>query len=243
MKQVLYMLLLSLWIMGCKRSSDGVVHKSPTLIVTKISDHTYQHISYLETKDFGKVACNGMLVLDHQEALIVDTPTTEEASLELLTFITEELESKVKGVIPTHFHTDCLGGLSVFHQKQIPSYANTATIAYGKAQKVVVPKHAFKNYMQITIGAQPVHVSFFGEGHTKDNVVAYVPTDKVLFGGCLVKELEASKGNLADANTTAWPATIQHIEEEYPNIQTVIPGHGVVGGPALLTYTKTLFSE
>jgi hypothetical protein len=37
---------------------------------------------------------------------------------------------------------------------------------------------------------------FFGEGHTKDNVVAYFLSEKILFGGCLLKELEASKGYL-----------------------------------------------
>jgi metallo-beta-lactamase class B len=44
-----------------------------------------------------------------------------------------------------------------------------------------------------------ITAKFFGEGHTKDNVVGYFPSENVMFGGCLVKELNASKGYLGFA--------------------------------------------
>ena len=79
--------------------------------------------------------------------------------------------------------------------------------------------------------------------HTVDNVITYVERDKILFGGCLVKTMDAGKGNLEDANENAWPNTIQQIKKKYQDIRYVVPGHGKYGDDALLDYTIELFSE
>jgi metallo-beta-lactamase class B len=90
-------------------------------------------------------------------------------------------------------------------------------------------------------GGIKVTNQFLGEGHTKDNFVAYVPSDKVLFGGCMIKALDASNGYLGDANIAAWSAAIQKVKSTFPEIVIVIPGHGKVGGVDLLDYTAGMF--
>jgi len=60
------------------------VYESENLSINKISDHVYQHISYLNTESFGKVACNGMVVINGQEALMFDTPSDDASSQELI---------------------------------------------------------------------------------------------------------------------------------------------------------------
>lgn len=64
-----------------------------------------------------------------------------------------------------------------------------------------------------------------------------------MFGGCLIKEINASKGYLGDANVQAWAATVKKVKKAYPNVKTVIPGHGEIGGKELLDYTITLFKN
>ena len=64
----------------------------------------------------------------------------------------------------------------------------------------------------------------------------------MLFGGCLIKELEASKGYLGDAYVPQWSETVQRVKEAYPDVKIVIPGHGAYGDTALLNYTIKLFS-
>ena len=71
--------------------------------------------------------------------------------------------------------------------------------------------------------------------------MGYFPDEQILFGGCLVKEIGASKGNLADANTQAWASSVKKIKLLYPNVKIVIPGHGKPGGVELLDYTIGLF--
>jgi len=73
----------------------------------------------------------------------------------------------------------------------------------------------------------------------------------VLFGGCLIKELDASKGYLGDAskgylgdaNVKAWSNTVTKIKKAYPKLQIVVPGHGAIGNQALLDYTIKLFNQ
>ncbi|MCK0206070.1 MBL fold metallo-hydrolase [Ornithobacterium rhinotracheale] len=70
----------------------------------------------------------------------------------------------------------------------------------------------------------------------------YFPKDQVLFGGCLVKELGAGKGNLSDAFPKEWSATIQKVKHAYPEAKIVVPGHGKIGTKRYWT-TRRNFSN
>ncbi len=218
-----------------------VVYQTDDLIITQISKNAYEHISYLQTQDFGKVPCNGLVVSDSKEVIIFDTPTNDKSSEELIKWLTDQLHFKIKAIIPTHFHDDCLGGLKAFHNHHIPSYANFKTIAFAKEKGFTVPQNGFKDALKLKVGKETVTAKFFGEGHTKDNVVGYFPSEDILFGGCLIKELDANKGYLGDANVEAWSNTVEKIKKGYPNVKLVIPGHGETGDVKLLDYTINLF--
>ena len=84
-------------------------------------------------------------------------------------------------------------------------------------------------------------VKFLGQGHTKDNVVGYFRSENIMFGGCLIKELDASKGYLGDANIEEWSRTVENVKMNYPDVKIVVPGHGEYGDKKLLDYTIQLF--
>lgn len=222
---------------------DSIVLETDNLLVRRLSEHVYVHTSFLNTEDFGRVPCNGMVVVNGGEAVVFDTPANAESSVELISYITNELGSEIKAVLATHFHADCVAGLGQFHANNTASFAHQKTIALLEAgeSKFPQPQNAFEDELTLTIGGKEVNAQYFGEGHTRDNVVAYFPEDKALFGGCLIKEVGAQEGNLADANVEAWAATVEKIKEKYPDVQIVIPGHGKSGDAALLDYTIALF--
>lgn len=219
------------------------VYTSKKLRITRISDHIYVHTSFKQTQDFGNVPCNGMVICNSGEAVVFDTPVDDQGAEELIQWIKDSLHSNIKGVIPTHFHDDCLGGLNAFHAQGITSYAHQLTIELAREHKAVVPQRAFRDSLVLAVGTESVSVVFPGEGHTRDNVVGYYPAEDVLFGGCLVKELNASKGYLGDANVTSWPATVQYVKAYFPKVKVVIPGHGAFGNRQLLDYTIELFKR
>ncbi len=242
----LLFVLLSFIFFGCEHKETSlfepkIIYQSDHLIITQISEHSFEHTSYLQTNDFGNVPCNGLIVTNNKEAVIFDTPTNDEGAAELIKWIKETLNYKINAVVATHFHNDCLGGLKAFHDQNISSYAYSKTIELAKENNFTVPQNSFDNSVTINVGNEKAIVKFFGEGHTKDNTVGYFPKENILFGGCLIKEIDATKGYLGDSNVEAWSATVQKIKEEYPEVKIVIPGHGKTGDDKLLDYTINLF--
>lgn len=219
------------------------VYKSKDLIVLQIAENSFKHTSFLQTNDFGNVPCNGLMVRNNNEVVVFDTPTTDKSAEELINWIEETLHCKINAVVPTHFHDDCLGGLKAFHENDIQSYAYFKTVELATANNMVVPKNSFRDSLILKVGNESSSAVFFGEGHTKDNVVGYFPVDDVLFGGCLIKELGASKGFLGDATLAEWSNTVERIKKQYPNLKIVVPGHGQHGDKKLLDYTIKLFKD
>lgn len=245
----IYLLAILLLSISCSviRKSHAftreTVYKTSGLTITRIAPDVYQHTSYLTTESFGTVSCNGMIVTNRNESVVFDTPVSDTVSSELINWINQHLKSRITAIVPTHFHKDCLGGLNEFHKNNIPSYAYFRTIEFAKANQFPIPINSFNDSLNLSIGSENVLISFFGEGHTKDNIVAYYPAENILFGGCLIKELNAGKGNLEDANEDAWPQTVKKIQQKYPYVKKVIPGHGEIGNFELLNYTIDLFSN
>jgi metallo-beta-lactamase class B len=228
----------------CASSTAMVsIYETATLKIDRLTNNTYVHISYLDTPTFGKVACNGLIYKSGREVVVFDTPASNLVSRELMEWIRLRLRSQVKAVVINHFHRDCLGGLEAFHAEGVPSYASALTIQLAGENGEVVPQNSFTERDTIILGQHMVVNRFFGEGHTKDNIISYLPAEKMIFGGCLIKEVGAGKGNLADANTRDWSDTVRKIKEACPNLKWVVPGHGNSGGVQLLDYTIQLFDE
>lgn len=246
--KTLLIILISLTILNCSTQKPEAfkpkeIYKSNDLTVTQITENCFVHISFLQTNDFGNVPCNGLIVTNNKEAIIFDTPTNEKNSEELIRWVNENLDCKINAIIPTHFHDDCLGGLKAFDKKDIPSYAYYKTIEFAKENNYNVPKNSFKDSLILKAGDEIITVKFFGEGHTRDNVVGYFPSEHVMFGGCLIKEIGAGKGYLGDANVNNWAGTVENVKKANPDVRIVIPGHGEFGDSRLLDYTINLFSS
>ena len=222
---------------------SSVIYQSTDLIITRISENAFIHTSYLQTNDFGNVPCNGMIVRNQQEAIIFDTPSNNRESEALIKWVQDSLNCQINAIIPTHFHHDCLGALSAFHDDNIPSFAYVKTIEFAKENKYTVPESSFQDSLVLKVGTEKVLVKFFGEGHTRDNVVGFFPSENVLFGGCLIKEIKAGKGYLGDANVAEWSGTVEKVKKAFPEVKVVVPGHGKHGNRRLLDYTIGLFRK
>ena len=245
MKQFRTVLLILIMTMQAKLlwAQSEVVYDSGTLVIKKLSEHAYIHVSFLETEEYGKVPCNGMILVDNSEAFVLETPVDDSVSVELIEWISKYLRSEIKGVVAHHFHIDCLGGLGAFHEKGIASYGSELTKSLAQREGYRTPQIPISNGHHFQLGELEIISSFYGRAHTYDNIVSYFPEEELLFGGCMIKAMNSGKGNLADADPKQWPQTVRKIKETYPQIQTVVPGHGNEGSGDLLDYTIELFSR
>ena len=107
-----------------------------------------------------------------------------------------------------------------------------------------LPEFSFKDSLVIKSGKKEITCKYFGAAHTIDNIVVWIPEERILFGGCMVKSLSANTpGNIRDADLDSWPWTIEKVLYRFKNAQIVIPGHGNYGGTELLTYTINLIRQ
>lgn len=133
MKEIRLLLLLSMLVSGCtSREEPEYTYTSDTLKIKSLRKNVFMHISYLVTTDFGKVDCNGMVYINGDEAIVFDTPTDDKAAAELIDWIEVTQGKKVKAVVVTHFHEDCLGGLKQFHTNGTKSYASNKPLNWQR---------------------------------------------------------------------------------------------------------------
>jgi menaquinone-dependent protoporphyrinogen IX oxidase len=115
------------------------------------------------------------------------------------------------------------------------------TVDILKEKGLPVPQQGFKDSLSLKLNDIEVYCYYLGAGHSTDNIVAWIPSEQILFGGCMVKDLNSKElGNLSDAKTEEWPETIQKVIAKFPDVKTIIPGHGRIGGVELLNHTKEL---
>lgn len=240
MQKNLFSLLIALLVLSCKTTEKQMAYKTDSLEIGTLTEHTYLHTSFLETESFGRVACNGMIVVNNGEAIVFDTPSNNIVSKELMDWLDTQ-NVTVKAVVATHFHDDCVGGLKTFHQRGVPSYAHQETIRLLAGNETEIPQNGFTDITELRVGNKKVILEFMGAGHTNDNIIGFFPSEKIMFGGCLIKSIGAGKGNLEDANVMEWPKTVSKIKSKYPNTSIIVPGHGNYGDGELLDYTITLF--
>ncbi len=216
---------------------------SPDLAIIQVTDFAYVHISYSESETYGRFSSNGVIYADSGKAIVFDTPVSPEQSRILLDWLQDSMKFEVLGVVVNHFHTDCLGGLEEFHKRKIKSIAHRKTQKLAKQAGNPVPEIGFVRSLDLKVGAQFIVCKHLGEAHTKDNIVTWFPGDNMLFGGCMVKSLNSGSGNTEDANLAEWTNTIKLIQETFPGLKIVVPGHGKIGDASLLDYTEKMFQK
>jgi len=220
----------------CNAYADNTNH---ALEVVPLTDNVYLHTSYKEVEGYGLVGSNGLVVVDAGKAYIIDTPWSE-ADTKKLVDLFRQRGLVIAGSISTHFHDDRTSGIGFLNSMAIPTYASNLTNDILTANGAAAAKNTFST-KEFSWVPGVIEVYFPGAGHTKDNVVVWLPQSNVLFGGCLVRESSGKKlGNIADAEIGAWEHSIDNLINKFPTAKIVVPGHGAAGGPELLAHTKLL---
>lgn len=223
--------------------AQNALKVTDSITLNQVSPHTWVHTSLADIGSFGSVYSNGLVVISEGEALLLDTPFNNTQTEALVRFLADSLHVRVTQFMPNHWHGDCMGGLGYLQSQGVVSYANRMTVAEAKKHGLPIPDHGFAKSMRLKVGDIKAVCRYEGGGHTPDNTVVWIPSEKVLFGGCLVKDAKAAWiGNTADADLAAWPATIKRVCRKYRKAAVVVPGHGPWGGTELLTHTLELVS-
>lgn len=214
---------------------------SNDLELIKLANNIFIHVSYINMPQYGRVGANGLLIIDKNQALILDTPWNNQLMYQLFDWVKNNYKAEIKYVIINHFHDDNMGGLEAAHKKGAVSYSLNITKEILKKKNKVLPINTFKDELKIKSGNINVFAYYPGAGHTVDNIVVWLPDQKILFGGCLIKSLSSKNlGNIEDADVKEWPKSVENVIKKFSSAEIVIPGHGEHGGIELLKHTIEL---
>jgi metallo-beta-lactamase class B len=219
----------------------GILGSSLEVLVSKLADGVWLHTTYYDISGMRRVQANGLVVIDGKEAIMIDLPWTDEQTGVLFDWVAREHGATIRKVVPTHSHVDCAGGLAEVHRRGEDSYSFEKTVEMLRKANKPAPRNWFSRRMSLSCGNTPVELAFLGAGHTVDNIVVWIAAKKVLFGGCLVKSLNARHlGNVTEADLTGYRNTVKKVKQRYSQAQIVVPGHGSPGTMDLLEHAIAL---
>lgn len=221
MKKMLLILLSGLFaISGLGQS------KKYALKITHLSGDLYLYVSY-GTFNGVRYPANALYLNTPEGVILFDTPWGEEYFQPLLDSIQKRHHKKVVMCISTHFHDDRTGGLAYYNARGIKTFTTAMTdslsvLHHNHRANHIMPEDTLFHY-----GGHTFRIYYPGAGHAPDNLVVWFPKEKVLYGGCLIKSMDAENlGNLDDANVQAWAQSLKNIRKKFRHPSIVIVGHG-----------------
>ncbi|MEI6409450.1 MAG: BlaB/IND/MUS family subclass B1 metallo-beta-lactamase [Bacteroidota bacterium] len=215
----------------------------PALQITPLQPDFYIYTTYMTYKGEPTPA-NGMYVVTNAGVVLIDAPWDTTQFQPLLDSIQARHGKKVVMDIATHSHGDRTGGFNYYKTKGIKTWSSARTRTICHTNKDPEADFTFARDTVFQLGQYTFEATFAGEGHTVDNIVVWFPNEKVLYGGCLVKCMEAEDlGYIKEANLKAWPKTIRRLQKRYKNPRFIIPGHGDWRSGESLRHTLKLLKE
>lgn len=225
-------------------SPTQITNPEKTVVLTKLNNNVWAHTSFNDwngtTYDH-----NGLVISTSKGLVLIDTAWGDDQKTEELLRLSEKhLKKKVVLALITHAHDDSISGIRALLNQGIDVRSTRLTAKLAKEYGYPSPNPALDARPVMKVGNTVIEAFYPGEGHSKDNITVWLPQSQLLFGGCFIKSLEAKDlGNLSDANVEQWDDSVQQVIDKYPNVKTVVPGHGNWGDRSLLFHTLDLIKQ
>jgi len=215
---------------------------APTVWVAPLAAGVWLHTTTGLIDGGSYYPANGLVVERPDGAVLIDTGYVPEQGEILLEWSRRALKAPIAKAVATHFHRDRTGGIAGLAHHGVPTFAHPLTyeLTTTHAAPVPEPLRGFRGASYAL--AEDVELFFPGAGHTWDNIAVWLPSRRILYGGCFLKsETSRDLGNLADADLGGWSTSLEALSARYPSRQIIIPGHGTLRGDAV-AHTRALLA-
>jgi metallo-beta-lactamase class B len=187
------------------------------------------------------IPSNGLIVQTSAGLILIDTPWDDSLTALLLDTVKTKFKQTFTLAVITHAHDDRIGGIRTLRKCGIKVVSLPLVCQKAKELGYPKPDMLSSTDTMLYIGNEKLELFYPGSGHTEDNIVIWLPREKILFGGCLVKaEGSTDLGNIKEANLEKWSRSICMVMEKFKTAQIVVPGHGAHGNLHLLQHTLDL---
>jgi glyoxylase-like metal-dependent hydrolase (beta-lactamase superfamily II) len=186
---------------------------------------------------------NAGFVITPKGVVVVDALGSPILAKKLIAEIKKITSQKVVAVIVTHYHADHVYGLQEFRNIGAKIYAQGEGRSYITSetarQRLIASRVDFAPWVNastrlmeadiwidqrytLTVGGVVFKISRVGPAHAPEDLIIYIPSEKVLFAGDLV--FRGRIPFVGNADSKGWLHALDEIASLNPNV--VIPGHG-----------------
>jgi glyoxylase-like metal-dependent hydrolase (beta-lactamase superfamily II) len=186
---------------------------------------------------------NSAVIIGDDHVLVMEaqaTPVMAQALIEKIRTVTDK---PIKYLILSHYHAVRVLGASAFEGAEIICSHKTLEMINERGEQdfksetdrfprlfrsvesiphLTYPTITFETAMTINLGNRIVELKHLGAGHTRGDIVAWVPDCKALFSGDLLEY--GATPYCGDAQLEEWPQTLQHIKAL--GAVCAVPGRG-----------------
>ncbi|GAB3900141.1 BcII family subclass B1 metallo-beta-lactamase [Larkinella knui] len=195
------------------------------LKIAHLTGDFYIYTTY-NTYEDSRVPANGMYLVTNQGVVMFDTPWDTTQFQPLLDSIKVRHNKQVIMCFATHWHSDKTAGLDYYRQQGIKTYTTVLTDELSKKNNKKRAEFLMTKDTVFQVGPYSFATYFPGPAHTEDNIVIWFDKEKILFGGCLIKGVDAKDlGFLGDGNTAEYASTLKRVQKKYPNPKFIIVAH------------------
>lgn len=222
---------------ACVKESEDEVS------ISEIRDGVWVHLTIEQFPDGFFFDSNGMIIRQQEHLVLIDTARSEAATRALMAIIESEIGLPVERAIVTHAHPDRLSGSDYLQSQGVEVFGTSHTRRLSQEERYPVPAEQLDGLDNPgdAIVWSGLEIFYPGHAHSADNLVIWLPEHNILFGGCAVRALSATKlGPAGDADLESWGLAMQRVEKRYSTAETVIPGHGDPGNGSLIQHTLAL---
>ena len=211
----------------------------------KVAPNTYfvQGRAEMGSSENQNFISNAGFVVTPRGVVVVDALGSPILAQKLIAEIKKVSNQKIIAVIVTHYHADHVYGLQEFKKVGAKIYAQGEGRNYISSetakQRLIASRVDFAPWVndktnlisadvwidqktKLNVGGVDFLVSRVGPAHAPEDLIIYIPSEKVLFAGDLV--FRGRIPFVGNADSKGWLIALDEIEKLNPNI--VIPGHG-----------------
>lgn len=197
--------------------------------LSPLGDGVWVHTTNYRLPGQSPIPVNGLVVVDGDAVTLIDGAWGEFATVALLEKVRAETGKPITKMIVTHHHADRTQGVDAAEREGIEVFTHPSTPRLAARAGWPAPNTsvAALEAPQSRIRVGRIEVAFPGHGHAQDNLVAYLPDEKILYAGCMARGAEVETlGNIVDADLPQWRDSLLWTKATYPETVLVVPGHG-----------------
>jgi glyoxylase-like metal-dependent hydrolase (beta-lactamase superfamily II) len=221
--------------------SDGTIQVK----AIQVAPNTYfvQGVPEMGSKQNQNFISNAGFVVTPKGVVVIDALGSPVLAQKLIQEIRNVTKQKIVAVVLTHYHADHVYGLQEFKRLGATIYAQRDGLNYLASetakQRLIASRIDFAPWVNentrlvaadvwidqsktMMVGGVEFILNRVGPAHAHEDLIVYVPSEKVLFAGDLV--FRGRIPFVGNADSRGWVNALNEIQKLNPAI--VVPGHG-----------------